>query len=180
MNGMTDTDYFPVFGYGLLIPEQYVNEFIDRYAVVHDVNYAHCDYQALHTYDFIDMLDSIKLHALRITTDYFNLVTLYPLSSYSVFADYLHPYDSNAVVEDYNHHTGNSFFNPYEENSIFIYADRQGTLFKDSEVSTNGPVMYDSLDELVQEFSDKYGDYLPADFDIKPHLCFLAGATTVC
>lgn len=70
--------------------------------------------------------------------------------------------------------SGSDYDDAYD--GIFLYADKQGALFMHDGRGKAHDAMYDSPNELVKEFSDKYGTYLPDDFDIKSHLCLLAGA----
>lgn len=48
-----------------------------------------------------------------------------------------------------------------DEDAYFIYAQKQGGVTKDT------ADLYSSLDEMADEFRQKYGDCLPPDFNIK-------------
>lgn len=51
--------------------------------------------------------------------------------------------------------------------AYFIYARKQGGVTKDT------ADLYSSLDEMADEFRQRYGDCLPQDFDYTSRLCFL-------
>lgn len=51
--------------------------------------------------------------------------------------------------------------------AYFIYARKQGGVTK------NTAGLYSSLDEMADEFRQRYGDCLPQDFDYTSRLCFL-------
>lgn len=50
-------------------------------------------------------------------------------------------------------------------NAYFIYAEKQGGATKDAD-------LYNSLDEMADEFRKKFGDCLPQNFNYKLSLCF--------
>ena len=52
---------------------------------------------------------------------------------------------------------------------VVLYSKRQGGITSTANIYTN-------LDEMANEFRDRYGDYLPQNFDYLGHLCFLMGA----
>ena len=53
---------------------------------------------------------------------------------------------------------------------IFLYSEKQGSIVAGSDS------LYDSLEEMADEFRKTYGDSLPDDFDYIDHLCFFRGA----
>lgn len=54
---------------------------------------------------------------------------------------------------------------------LMLYAKKQGRIFKREEDQ-----LYSGPDEMAKEFEDRYGKYLPDNFDIKSRLCYFAGA----
>lgn len=56
-------------------------------------------------------------------------------------------------------------------NGLMLYAKKQGHIFKGEEDQ-----LYSGPDEMAKEFEDRYGKYLPDNFDIKSRLCYFAGA----
>lgn len=52
---------------------------------------------------------------------------------------------------------------------VFLYSKRQGGI-------TSTAKIYTDLDEMADEFRQRYGMYLPDNFDYVGHLCFLLGA----
>lgn len=55
----------------------------------------------------------------------------------------------------------------------FFYAKKMGAITRDSDD------LYDSIDEMAEEFQKKFGAYLPDGFDFVGHLCFIRGAFCV-
>jgi hypothetical protein len=53
---------------------------------------------------------------------------------------------------------------------LMLYAKKQGHIFKEEDQLYSGP------DEMTKEFEDRYGKYLPDNFDIRSRLCYFAGA----
>lgn len=56
-------------------------------------------------------------------------------------------------------------------NGIFLYAEKQGCIALDHSEDA-----YANLFEMADEFRQRYGNYLPDDFNYVAHLCFLLGA----
>lgn len=52
---------------------------------------------------------------------------------------------------------------------IFLYAQKQGGI-------TSTAHIYNDLNEMADEFRQRYGEYLPDNFDYVGHLCFILGA----
>jgi hypothetical protein len=53
------------------------------------------------------------------------------------------------------------------DEGAFIYAKKQGGITKDT------ANLYASLDEMADEFHERYGNCLPSDFNYLAHLCYL-------
>lgn len=53
---------------------------------------------------------------------------------------------------------------------VFLYSKKQGGI-------TKGEAhLYSNLEEMSDEFRNRYGKYLPDNFDYTAHLCFFLGA----
>jgi len=52
---------------------------------------------------------------------------------------------------------------------VVLYSKKQGGI-------TSTAKIYADLNEMADEFRQRYGSYLPDDFDYTAHLCFLMGA----
>lgn len=58
-----------------------------------------------------------------------------------------------------------------DHSGLMLFAKKQGSIVKEKEDK-----LYNDLDDMAKEFSDRYGKYLPDNFDIKSRLCYFAGA----
>ena len=63
------------------------------------------------------------------------------------------------------------WFEDESEGGLMIYAENSsGTVFADDTTR-----LYKNKQEMVEEFRQKYNQYLPADFDYAAHLAFFEG-----
>ena len=91
--------------------------------------------------------------------------------------DLLHDLPDSILVSDDNFDNRDVIFLDKEDHiwaftyGLMLYAKKQGHIFKGEEDE-----LYSGLYEMAEEFEDRYGKYLPDNFDIKSRLCYFAGA----
>lgn len=96
---------------------------------------------------------------------------------YEDLIDLLYELPDSTLVDDDNFDRRDVIFLDKEdhicdfENGLMLYSKKQGHIFKREEDQ-----LYSGPDEMAKEFEDRYGKYLPDNFDIKSRLCYFAGA----